>query len=271
LRYVNKIDGAENGKRVPVIMAQEGRKDVEAIISEAPIDIQVMVINHDPPLVVSQGKSIAEDAFAQNVSLKIKNAYAEPADVKWNLTFLSHYKNEASAVARLLKMLLNNRCKRRKEEKPELLENARIFLDSDNLTNLKLLRRDVKRTKVMIIVLTKIYFTRPWCLVELHTALEAGVPLIPVKVADGGYDFEEQKKFLETLTPETLNAVTKNGAEVLEHLGIDVTELGKRLAKVIPNLAAVEIDTKWSEGILRAQANEILDQILQICSTHSAV
>ena len=88
-------------------------------------------------------------------------------------------------------------------------------------------------------MLTKIYFTRPWCLAELHDAIQSNIPLVPVVIINGGYDFKEGKRFLSSLTPESLDAENKGDSLELEKLGIDVNELGKKLADTIPNIIAL--------------------------------
>jgi hypothetical protein len=89
--------------------------------------------------------------------------------------FISHYKDQAGAEARVLKQLLS-RCLRTETE-------DQIFLDSDNLTNLSALRDHITQSDAVVVLLTKNFLSRPWCLVEMQTAVRERVPIIilPIK------------------------------------------------------------------------------------------
>ena len=158
---------------------------------------------------------------------------------------------------------IEDRCNIRQKENPKLLQNARAFLDCDDLNDLRLLLDDVKKSKAVVVMLTKKYFTRPWCLAELHAAIQSNIPIIPVKVVDGGYDFEEGKRFLSTLTPESLDTESKGASEVLKDIGIDVTELGKKLADVIPNIIALPFNPSGSKNVINAQIDDIIEKVLK--------
>jgi hypothetical protein len=89
--------------------------------------------------------------------------------------FISHYKDQAGPEARVLKQLLS-RCLRTETEN-------QIFLDSDNLTNLSELRDHITQSDAVVVLLTKNFLSRPWCLVEMQTAVRERVPIIilPIK------------------------------------------------------------------------------------------
>ena len=40
----------------------------------------------------------------------------------------------------------------------------------------------VKKSKVFVLLLTKSVLTRPWCLLEVYAALDADIPIVPIKV-----------------------------------------------------------------------------------------
>jgi hypothetical protein len=54
----------------------------------------------------------------------------------------------------------------------------------------------------LVILLTKRYLTRPWCLAELHAALEANILIVPVNLIGGGFNFVDGAQFICTLTPQ---------------------------------------------------------------------
>jgi hypothetical protein len=56
--------------------------------------------------------------------------------------------------------------------------NASVFLDSDDLNDLNKLCDHVRASDVLVLLQTRGILTRPWCLLELLTAVEAGVPIV---------------------------------------------------------------------------------------------
>ena len=62
---------------------------------------------------------------------------------------------------------------------------------------------------------TKSVLTRPWVLLELYEAVRLHIPVIPLHVADGGYDFEAARALLADLG--TLDAINPGATAILEH------------------------------------------------------
>ena len=87
--------------------------------------------------------------------------------------FLSHYKMEAAAEARILKSELVRALK---------VPSETVFLDADNLTDLKKLKQCVEESDVFILMWTDGVLSRPWCLAELDTAAKAGIPILVVSI-----------------------------------------------------------------------------------------
>ena len=89
--------------------------------------------------------------------------------------FLSHFKGEAAAEARILKSELV-RSLRAKEQQ--------VFLDSDNLFDLRELLKSVSESDAIVMLYTAGVLTRPWCLLELQAAAKSHKPLILIKIAN---------------------------------------------------------------------------------------
>ena len=107
--------------------------------------------------------------------------------------FLSHYKIEAATEARWLQ-----------RELEEALGD-KVFLDSDDLHDLSKLRDHVRESKCLLLLQTRSVLTRLWCLVELVTAIDAGIPLVAVAVAkrrNSTYDYAGSENFLMHLDKE---------------------------------------------------------------------
>ena len=59
---------------------------------------------------------------------------------------------------------------------------ADVFLDSSDLTDLRMLYEQVHQSDVLVLLQTKGVLTRPWVILELYTALTNNVPIVCVNV-----------------------------------------------------------------------------------------
>ena len=141
--------------------------------------------------------------------------------------FISHYKAQAAPEARILKDQMF-RCLHPASEDD-------IFLDSDNLTDLRTLRDSVEQSDAVIVLYTKTYLSRPFCLVELQTAVRAKVPLIVLSFADRWSphyaDSSEIANILDDL-PGWLQDNTHSGPGEYEALDRDLQKEGVNLASL---------------------------------------
>ena len=60
--------------------------------------------------------------------------------------------------------------------------NKEIFLDSDDLQDLRHLLTFVKQAEVLVLLQTKSVLTRPWVILELYTAITHDVPIVALNV-----------------------------------------------------------------------------------------
>jgi hypothetical protein len=233
------------------------------MIENAPSDIQDVLSNLESPIVLKQQYPHEDIGFIRELCGKIQG-FCSRIETGVNddgyLVFLSHYTEEAAPVARLVQRDLERRLVARQDENLKLLKGARIFLDCDYLIDLRRLEGEVRKSKVLFAFLTKDYFTRPWCLAELYYALKAGVPIIPINIIGGGHDFEKGRRFLSTLTPQSLSA---EASATLAGIGIDVTQLGKDLCATIPPINAVTYNPREYRRTLDAKIDEMIDRILE--------
>jgi hypothetical protein len=167
----------------------------------------------------------------------------------------------------LIQEHLESRCNDRQSENPRLLRNARAFLDSERLADLGRLLDDLRRSKVVVILLSKGYFTRPWCLAELYAAFESNIPIVTINIAGGGYDRDTTVNFLSTLSPTTLDEVNPDVSKVLKDLGIDITELGRKLTIVIPQIIEINFNPNGTRNAIDAGIDDLIDRILLISAT----
>ena len=85
--------------------------------------------------------------------------------------FLSHYKAETATEARLCQLELKN------------MLHRDIFLDSDDLQDLKDLKENVRNSEVLLLFQSQGVLARPWCLIELATAIEYKIPILALVCA----------------------------------------------------------------------------------------
>ena len=81
--------------------------------------------------------------------------------------FISHHKRDAALHARFLK------------DRLEPTVGGEIFLDSDQLGDLRLLLDAVKQSEVVLLVQSQGVLHRPYCLAELYTAVTNKIPYCP--------------------------------------------------------------------------------------------
>ena len=108
--------------------------------------------------------------------------------------FVSHAKAEAAMEARFVQTWLEKRLSSGKGR-------AKVFLDSDNLKDLTQLTQHVKDSAVFILIQSKIVLTRPYCLLELLTAIKHDVPIVGLCLVgvSAQYNFEDAQHWLGNL------------------------------------------------------------------------
>ena len=158
--------------------------------------------------------------------------------------FLSHFKTEAATEARWLQREL------------EEAINEKVFLDSDDLTNLASLCDHVRASRCVLMLQTKSVLTRLWCIVELVTAIDAGVPIVGVSIISGTapYDFEVASNFM-TYLDTYLDAETQ---AQLSALGVDVVAAAFKLANTLPKIISVPLNMSESRTVLSARVTDIV-------------
>jgi hypothetical protein len=120
-------------------------------------------------------------------------------------TFVSHSKQDGGDTAAFLKREFDKVLLR-----PCFMRccsaRGNNFLDVEELAEISAdkLVESVKMSRVLVLLLTKSLLTRPWCLVEIYTALVSNIPIVPVllklsnKPGDE-YCFTKARRMLEDL------------------------------------------------------------------------
>ena len=148
-----------------------------------------------------------------------------------------------------------------KDKSDKLTERlqADVFLDSDDLRDLRTLLENVAKTDVLLLFLTKDLLTRPWCLLEIHAAITHGVPIVSVLVANQfRYSFGAAQTFIDGFEEE-LARHNPGASEVLLTHGVEPAAMGQMLREHIPNIIAKTFEPSASTNVLSAQITDIID------------
>jgi hypothetical protein len=173
--------------------------------------------------------------------------------------FISHFKSESAAEARILKGDLVRTLRVRDDQ---------VFLDSDNLTDLRELLSSVKDSDAVILLLTKGVLSRPWCLLELHEALSNGIPVITILVGNSfACDPVETFQVLDDL-PGYLDKNNAEAQAVLETHGQTKQTIGVEIAKGMTaqgdNIDPISFDPYQSSAVLQAQVKQMATTLVQV-------
>merc|ERR1712046_294554 len=104
------------------------------------------------------------------------------------------------------------------------------FLDSSDLVDLSLLRAEVKNSHNLVLLLTPNVLLRPWCLVEIVTAVRCNINIVPVTIVRPGLDFRfPDDAFYKALGKGT--NLPSNGEQVLNGEGIELNEVVEAVQK----------------------------------------
>lgn len=150
--------------------------------------------------------------------------------------FLSHYKAEAASSAALMEENLNRLLQ---EEILDVVFQAPVFLDSENLLNLGDLNPHVTHSHNFLLLLTKGVLTRPWCLLECVIAVRSKANILPVIIEAA--DAEQQFAFPDDFYYERLLAgeeLDESTMDFLEEQDVSLEELESSLRQVFAHIAA---------------------------------
>lgn len=198
-------------------------------------------------LVEGSGRSILAPASAP-----------APSGSKPFAAFISHAKAEAAMEARFVQKELEERL------------NQPVFIDSDDLHDLTRLKQHVRDSSCLVLIQTQHVLTRPFCLIELLTAIESGVPIIGLCLTGNSvtakYDYEEAAKFLSRLDseiadwPRAVSLLAENGWE-------DLQDAAYLLSNSVPQRISVPLDPGGSAASIASS----LDRLRTLLATAEPV
>jgi AhpD family alkylhydroperoxidase len=162
--------------------------------------------------------------------------------------FVSHMKAEAAMEARFVQTWLQEKL------------GAPVFLDSDDLRDLTKLTQHVRDSAVLVLIQSKQVLTRPYCILELLTAIKYGVPIVGLCLTGvtAEYAFPDAHHFLTNLD-NTLEH-TKDEAVVqllAEHGWQDLTNVAYLLSSVIPARISIPFHPGASASAINATLEDL--------------
>ncbi|EOD15964.1 hypothetical protein EMIHUDRAFT_451583 [Emiliania huxleyi CCMP1516] len=140
----------------------------------------------------------------------------------------------------------------------EVLLGRKCFLDSDDLRDLRLLQQAVRESEVLLLVQSESVLTRPYCLLEMVTAIEARVPIVGVNLAGKpqAYDFANAANYLSSLD-KTLDASNPGAAGVLRRANVELRYAARLLSCTIPEVISISFNPSSSRNMLAASIADV--------------
>lgn len=133
---------------------------------------------------------------------------------------------------------------------------------NSDLQDLGNIKQAVLESDVLVILQSERILERPWCLVEMVTALDNGIPIVNVCLTSGlhCYDFGDASTFLQSLDVE-LGRRNPGAGAVLAEQDIDVDDAMWKLSCTLPRIVAIGFNPSASRAILTATISDITEAI----------
>ena len=168
--------------------------------------------------------------------------------------FLSHFKDQAAAEARILKTELVTSLRAREDQ---------VFLDSDDLSDLRDLLTAVQESDAMVLLYTKGVLQRPWCLLELQAAVNHNVPIVLLKVANiHAGDTDEIPAIVGDLE-NYLKDAHPMAEETLVSQGTSSQQVSAVIKDALCTAEVITFDPYQSAAMLRASVAQLAAQLVE--------
>ena len=143
-----------------------------------------------------------------------------------------------------------------------------VFLDSAKLTDLRqLITHGVADCDVMVVLGTKGYITRPWCLLEIVHATRIKTPIVVLDVKNGNFDVDESLSYIDRIE-EKMGADDPASLELLrEHLGPDLTELKQACTAMLTSTQVASKQLVWNPNASDSELIACLKDLIDAMAT----
>merc|ERR1712032_1432832 len=133
-----------------------------------------------------------------------------------------------------------------------------VFVDSTDLQDLSLLMQHVRKSYYLLLLLTPGVLKRPWCLLEIVTAVQNDVEIVPVEIVRPGAQFSyPDEDFYRDLGDGRL--LDPRAARLLETQGVLLPTVADALRQVFMKIA-IPFSPHKSANIRRAELHDILNR-----------
>ena len=104
-----------------------------------------------------------------------------------------------------------------------------------------------------------------WCLIELHQASLKKIPIIVVKILNGGFDYAEARSFVLNLEQE-MTRLNPSGLNLLhEHFGSDLSELASVCTEVLDasDGGSIVFDPHAGDNVMIATMKDVIEKMAE--------
>eukprot|EP00448_Togula_jolla_P027826 CAMPEP_0170652904 /NCGR_PEP_ID=MMETSP0224-20130122/47136_1 /TAXON_ID=285029 /ORGANISM="Togula jolla, Strain CCCM 725" /LENGTH=424 /DNA_ID=CAMNT_0010984767 /DNA_START=342 /DNA_END=1616 /DNA_ORIENTATION=+ len=180
---------------------------------------------------------------------------AQWCDHERHLVFISHFKMESGTEAALVQQEMSNLI-HDDPTNPGCDLSAAVFLDSEDLKDLRQIKAEVKRSENLLILLTPGLLYRPWCLLEIVIAVENEVNLLPVVIERPGVTFQfPTQEFYDGLHDG--RSISPEAMELIQREGNTPDQLERAIRQVFLQIA-LPFSPHKSARIRQAELKDIL-------------
>ena len=133
---------------------------------------------------------------------------------------------------------------------------------SDDLHDLEMVRAAVRKSDVLVVVQSAHVFERPWCLLEMVTAIEHGIPIVCCALTTGSFafSFDDSVAFLQSLDVE-LESKNPGATALLDQHGVPLLDVTWKLSSMIPRVISIGFSPSASRNVLSATISDIVEAI----------
>merc|ERR1712113_640369 len=111
-----------------------------------------------------------------------------------------------------------------------------VFVDSEDLRDLRDLKRHVMQSHNLVLLLTNGVLRRPWCLIEIVTAMSYNVNFVPVEIQHraASFRYPDEAYYQRLLQGEEID---DGGVDLLESQGFDLKSVESAIRQVFNHIA----------------------------------
>ena len=132
------------------------------------------------------------------------------------------------------------------------------------MRNLDDIEGHVRDSGVLLLLQTKHVLTRPWCLIEVHTAIKHKVPIVPLQLVmqdqSKMYNFDDARDVLENLATR----LQPCDQQTLKDQGVtDLQAFGQTILARLPLRISIKFDVSYPDAVRTAMKDNLVMVIRQ--------